>query len=129
MKLLLILQRTYMAIILFQGINKNVVEKRKGINMERKEFIKSMKTCRKTFERAIEREAKIFEEMEDAFPELNLNNCVTFAENSDNIQDAISCYLQYGEYSPEKIWEDLVLAKKTIDTLPTEEAKKCFGKR
>ena len=39
------------------------------------------------------------------------------------------CQLKYGEYSPEKIWEDLELVNKTINTLQTEEAKKCFGKK
>lgn len=32
----------------------------------------------------------------------------TGAENADNIEEAISCYIHYGEYNPEGIWNDLV---------------------
>lgn len=108
---------------------KSISEDEFTKNIQKNKFIKDMESCRTIFINAMERESRIFAEIEDAFPELDLSNCVTFAENANNIQDAISCYLQYGEYSPKKIWGDLVLAKKTIDTLPTEEAKKCFGKK
>ena len=47
--------------------------------------------------------------MQEIFDELS-NECLelpTNAENADTVEDAICCYIQYGEYSPENIWKEI----------------------
>lgn len=47
--------------------------------------------------------------MQEIFDELP-NECLelpTDAENADTVEDAICCYIQYGEYSPENIWKEI----------------------
>lgn len=53
---------------------------------------------------------KITQYKEDGtFDELP-NECLelpTNAKNADTVEDAICCYIQYGEYSPENIWKEI----------------------
>ena len=47
--------------------------------------------------------------MQEIFDELS-NECLelpTNAENADTVEDAICCFIQYGEYSPENIWKEI----------------------
>ena len=78
--------------------------------MNRSEFIRTMNSARNSFVKAQEKEQKIFDELEESFPRLDLSKCITNAENADNVQEAIACFLQYGEYTPEEIWEEIKMA-------------------
>jgi hypothetical protein len=75
--------------------------------MNKSEFIRLMNSARGAYIRAESKEQQIFEKLEETFPRLYLDNYVTNAEDADNIQEAISCYLQYGEYSAEEIWNEI----------------------
>ena len=78
--------------------------------MTKSEFIKTMNSARNSFIKAEEKEQKLFEKLEEEFFGLDLSNCISDAENAENVQEAITCFLQYGEYTPEKIWEEIKMA-------------------
>lgn len=78
--------------------------------MTKSEFIKKMESARKAYKKAEEKERQIFDELEKQFPRIDLEmDCISNAENADNAKDAITCYLQYGEYYPDMIWDELVM--------------------
>ena len=79
--------------------------------MTKSEFVRSMNSAKNAFLKAQEKEQQIFNKLNDTFPRLDLSDCITNAENTDNIQEAISCFIQYGEYTPEEIWEEIHLAE------------------
>lgn len=78
--------------------------------MNRSEFIRTMNSARKSFVKAQEKEQKIFDELEESFPGLDLSECITNAYNANDVKEAITCFLQYGEYTPEEIWEEIKMA-------------------
>ena len=78
--------------------------------MTKSEFIKTMNSARNSFIKAQEKEQKIFDKLSEEFPRLDLDECITNAENAENVQEAISCFLQYGEYNAEKIWDEIIMA-------------------
>ena len=78
--------------------------------MTKSEFVKTMNSARNAFIKAREKEQKLFDELSEEFFRLNLDACITNAENCDSIQEAITCFLQYGEYNPEGIWEEIQMA-------------------
>ena len=41
------------------------------------------------------------------FDDVNLAEIPTEAENADNLEQAISCYVQYGEYDIEKLVDEI----------------------
>lgn len=70
--------------------------------MKKVDFIKKCNQAR-------EHVLKMSSIMQEIFDELP-NECLelsTDAENADTVQDAICCYIQYGEYSPEDIWKEI----------------------
>lgn len=36
-----------------------------------------------------------------------LSDIPSNAENADNLEEAILCYMQYGEYDPDELWKEL----------------------
>lgn len=78
--------------------------------MTKSEFIKTMNSARNSFIKAQEKEQKIFDKLSEEFPRLDLDDCITNAENCDSVQEAITCFLQYGEYEPEEIWKEIQMA-------------------
>ena len=38
-------------------------------------------------------------------------NLPSNAENADNLEEAILCYMQYGEYDPDELWEELKMGE------------------
>lgn len=78
--------------------------------MTKSEFIKTMNSARNAFMKAQEKERKIFDKLSEEFPRLDLDDCITNAENAENVQEAISCFLQYGEYNATEIWEEIIMA-------------------
>lgn len=70
--------------------------------MNKKKFISLCNKARKLENQIQEIQQTIFNSLNEDI--LNKN---TSAENSNNIEEAIMCYIQYGEYSPEEIWEEI----------------------
>lgn len=69
------------------------------------EVEKAIKSARRKFVAAQNAEREIFSLLEDMYIDAHL--IPTEAENSSNLDDAISCYLQYGEYSLSKIMSEI----------------------
>lgn len=70
--------------------------------MKKVDFIKKCNQAR-------EHVLKMNSIMQEIFDELT-NECLelpTDAENADTVEDAICCYIQYGEYNPEDIWKEI----------------------
>ncbi len=78
--------------------------------MNKSEFVRKMESAKKLYDKAQEKEHHIFDELGKQFPKIDLDNCTTDAENANSIQEAITCYLQYGEYTPENIWDEIIMA-------------------
>lgn len=78
--------------------------------MTKSEFVCKMQSIKKTYDKAREKEQELFDNLENQFDRLDLEDCITNAENASNIKEAIACYYQYGEYSPEQIWEEINMA-------------------
>ena len=38
-----------------------------------------------------------------------LSDIPSNAENAENLEEAIQCYMQYGEYDPDLLWDELVM--------------------
>ena len=41
--------------------------------------------------------------------ELILSDIPSNAENADNLEEAIQCYIQYGECDPDLLWGELIM--------------------
>lgn len=70
--------------------------------MEKKEFINK---CKKARQLQKEMDAIIY----DIFDNLpsEVCNIPSNAENADNVEEAIQCYIHYGEYNPEDIYYEI----------------------
>lgn len=77
------------------------------IYLNKSEFCKLLESGRKAYQKAEEKTQTIYNRIEENFRDVDLSEINTNAENADSVNDAISCYMQYGEYSPEQIWEEL----------------------
>lgn len=67
-----------------------------------------MRGTRNAFLSAQKKESEIFNLIDDTFGRIDLQHVPTEAENSENLHEAISCYLQYGEYDIDSIWNELI---------------------
>lgn len=74
------------------------------ISEELKELKLLMRKARKAEQQAEEALRAVYQTLESIGIDLE---APTLAENADNIGDAISCYIQYGEYSIEDILLEL----------------------
>lgn len=79
--------------------------------MTKNEFKNLLERGKKAYDKAAAIEQELFNKLEN---DMGLNGLIledipTNAENADNIQEAITCYLQYGEYDADSIWDDLIL--------------------
>lgn len=74
--------------------------------MTKCEFIKKLNKCRKLYKDAENSLNSLFEKLEYEF-DTDLSNIQTNAENADELEEAICCFAQYGEYDAESIWEEL----------------------
>lgn len=79
--------------------------------MTKSEFIRKIESAKKAYDKAQEKEQQLFNALAEQFPRMDLENCVSNAENADNVKDAITCYLQCGEYVPEMIWDEIIMAE------------------
>lgn len=67
----------------------------------------SIERTRELFLKAEEEQRKTMNLLSDSFPGIDFAECETMAENADNLEEAINCYIQYGEYSIEGILDEL----------------------
>lgn len=77
--------------------------------MTKTEFKKLLECGRKAHVKANEIIQELFNKLEE---DMGLRHCVlsdipSNAENADNLEEAIQCYMQYGEYDPDELWEEL----------------------
>ena len=80
--------------------------------MQKTEFIRLMQSARNAIIKAEKIERKLFDAIEEEFENIDFGKVETDAENADNIFDAITCFITYGEYSPEQIWNEMQKARK-----------------
>lgn len=76
--------------------------------MNKEEFKVKMRGAKSAFMRAAKKEAEIFDLIDDTFGRMDLESIPSDAENAENLHEAISCYLQYGEYDLDLLWDELV---------------------
>lgn len=78
--------------------------------MIKDDFVKKLKAAREAYKWAQLLEESLFDELEISFGNIDLEDAKSNAENAENIKDAVCCYLNYGEYSPDEIWNDIIEA-------------------
>lgn len=78
----------------------------RALLMTKSEFIKELKKCRRVQQNAEDLLNSFLEKLEVKF-KAELADIKTNAENSNNLEEAICCFVQYGEYDAESIWEEL----------------------
>lgn len=71
------------------------------------EFKLKMRKARNAFIRAQNKEDELYYLIDSEYNNLDLSHIPTKAENADNLYEAISCYLSYGEYNIDSLWEEL----------------------
>lgn len=59
------------------------------------------------YEKASKFTQKAMSILEESYPDIDFDEIPSKAENADTISDAITCYMQFGEYTPEQIWEEI----------------------
>lgn len=77
--------------------------------MEYKDFEKKLKSTRNAFIKADAKLRELMSEIESEFPGIELDELETTAENASNVDEAICCHVQYGESTPQSIWDDMLL--------------------
>jgi len=83
--------------------------------MTKTEFKKLLERGRKAYIKAESITRELFNNLEE---DIRLRNCVlsdipSNAENANNLEEAIQCYMQYGEYNPDELWEELKMGDST----------------
>ena len=69
-----------------------------GVNLTKSEFKKLMERSRNYAVKMQETTALLRKEIEDTFPDVELCEIETGSYNAENLEQAIECYIQYGEY-------------------------------
>ena len=68
-------------------------------------FKKLLRTAKIAQAKASEAEQKLFSLLYEF--EININHIPTHAENADNLEEAISCYISYGEYGEANVLREI----------------------
>lgn len=80
--------------------------------MTKNQFIKKVERVRNAYIKAQVLEESLFDELEDVFDGLDLEDIDSKAYNADNVKHAITCYLHYEEYDTDRIWDEIMEAIK-----------------
>lgn len=72
---------------------------------------KLISDARKAAIAADAKEDKIYSYINEAYPNILLDSVETGAENADNLDEAITCYVRYGEYTVNGLVEEFQKAK------------------
>lgn len=79
--------------------------------MTKSEFKKLMERSRNYAIKMQETSALIREQIEETFEGVVLCEADTNSYNAENLEQAIECYIQYGEYDIDSLWQELKNAK------------------
>ena len=82
---------------------------------DKQEFMSRINKAKRAYDKAMLFEQELFDYLEDCFPYVELEDIFSNAENSDNIKQAITCYLAYGEYYPLSICKELQEVANELD--------------
>lgn len=82
-----------------------------GYDMTKSEFKKFLERGRKAHIRAESITNELFDKLEQdmGLRTSILSDIPSNAENADNLEEAIQCYIQYGEYDPDLLWDELIM--------------------
>lgn len=75
--------------------------------MKKSEFKRLLESGRKAHVRATQAEKRVVEGISSILGDISLDEIPSAAENADNLEEAIYCYMQYGEYNPDSLWDEL----------------------
>lgn len=79
--------------------------------MTKTEFKKLLERGRKAHIKADEITRELFNKLKEdmGLRSSVLSDIPSNAENANNLEEAIQCYMQYGEYDPDSLWEELLM--------------------
>lgn len=75
--------------------------------MTKSEFKKLMERSRNYAIKMQETTALLRKEIEETFSDVELCEVDTDSFNAENLEQAIECYIQYGEYDIDSLWNGL----------------------
>lgn len=78
-----------------------------GSTFNKNVVILLLNLSRKNYEKANNSLNNVYEYI-SKFSSVDLQNCETESELSDNLAEAINCYAQYDEYSPELLADEIL---------------------
>ena len=79
--------------------------------MTKSEFKRLLERGRKAYIKADSIAQELFDKLEEdmGLREIILDDIPSNSPNTDNISEAICCYMQYGEYDADSLWNDLMM--------------------
>ena len=79
--------------------------------MTKSEFKKLLERGRKAYIKAELITNELFDKLEQdmGLRTSILSDIPSNAENADNLEEAIQCYMQYGEYDSDLLWDELIM--------------------
>lgn len=75
--------------------------------MTKSEFKKLMERSRNYAIKMQKTTDLIREKIQETFPDLELDEVETDSYNAEDLEQAIECYIQYGEYNIDSLWNEL----------------------
>ena len=75
--------------------------------MDYKEFKRMMQSARNAYIKADEKMQEVLKKISEELPDMVLAEFTTSAENAENFEEAILCFIQYGEYNIKALWDEL----------------------
>lgn len=79
----------------------------KNLSEVEKDFKNLLNNARERYKVAQVAEEQLFDYITNSYPDLQLECVSTEAENAENLEEAITCYINYGEYTIDEIWSEL----------------------
>lgn len=73
--------------------------------MTKSEFKKAINKAENLYNKAQLAENKLFQIIEETYPNIDLENIPMNEENSQNLKEAITFYMNYSEGDADEIWE------------------------
>lgn len=83
--------------------------------LTKEEFKLKIRQVRNAYIRAKNKEDELYDLIDNEHHSLDLSDIPTNAENASNLHEAISCYLSYGEYDVDSLWEELQMGYNTYN--------------
>lgn len=83
--------------------------------LTKEEFKLKIRQVRNAYIRAKNKEDELYDLIDNEYHSIDLSDIPTNAENASNLHEAISCYLSYGEYDIDSLWEELQMGYNTYN--------------